>query len=69
MTTAAMQSKQIITLDATSYRGVPLDKMVEIGPRGGQRVWWRASVARGYLIASWSPTRDQAARTAPGYTG
>lgn len=58
-----------VYLDAVTYRGVLLDKWIEAGPQGGKKTWWRASSARGHQVASWSQTRDQAARCAPGYTG
>lgn len=58
-----------IFLDAVVFHGVQLDKWIEVGPKGGKKTWWRASSAREYQVASWSQTREQAARSAPGYTG
>ena len=63
------QETKHITLAATVFAGVTLDKWVEIGPNGGRKTWWRASSSRDFQVATWSHTRKQAARSAPGYTG
>jgi hypothetical protein len=52
----------VITWDAATYHGVVLDRMVETGPRGGKSVLWRAASKRDYQVASWSHTREDAAK-------
>lgn len=50
-----------ITLDAKLYRGVMLDKIEAIGPRGGKMIGWRAANRRNYQFATWSDTMTDAA--------
>jgi len=59
--------EQIISENAKTYRGVMLDKMTERGPRGGVSTYWRAAAKRDNLVASWSHTQKDAAKSAPGY--
>lgn len=49
--------------DAAIQSGVILDKMIVTGPRGGKSVLWRAASKRNYLIASWSHTKADAAKS------
>ena len=63
------QENKNVTLEAVVFKGVKLDKWVEVGPKGGKKTWWRASWARDFQVSPWSHTREQAARSAPGYTG
>jgi len=50
--------------DAATCNGVSLDKMVEIGPRGGKKAYWRAASKRNAWMADWHPTQQQAAKYA-----
>lgn len=51
-----------ITVNATTFRGVTLDRMDVVGPKGGKSVMWRAAAKREYQMASWSHTREDAAK-------
>jgi len=46
------------------FRGVTLDRMVEFGPRGGRRVFWRARCLRGNQVALWHHSRSSAIESA-----
>jgi hypothetical protein len=50
--------------DAAICNGVSLDKMVEVGPRGGKKTYWRAASKRNAWLADWHPTQQQAAKYA-----
>jgi hypothetical protein len=55
--------KEIIH-DCTTFKGITLDKMVCVGPRGGRKTYWRAAIKRGAWIGYWHSTQRQAARHA-----
>lgn len=50
-----------VTCDALVYRKVTLDRMDVTGPRGGQRLLWRASSQRDNKDAPWWRSRAEAA--------
>jgi hypothetical protein len=50
--------------DVAKCNGVTLDKMIEIGPRGGSKTYWRAASKRNAWIATWHPTQKQAVKYA-----
>jgi hypothetical protein len=55
---------EAIILDCTICKGITLDKMTCVGPRGGTKVYWRAASKRGAWIGHWHPTQRQAAKHA-----
>lgn len=51
-------------LNAEEFRGVSLDCLLELGPRGGVHRHWRAAERRegpGRLVSTWSHSRTDAA--------
>lgn len=60
--TGLVKGTRLYFYDHCIYKGITLDRMVVIGPRGGRKVYWMPARKRNYLVASWSQTRDQAVK-------
>ena len=52
---------QKIEHDIDMCGGTALDRLTEIGPRGGVRTYWRAAYKRDYLVSAWCCTQREAA--------